>query len=202
MHYTLDYTSKEAFEKSGIKGTYIGKNFNKGGIYYSLFGQKLEANSKRGKLTQKIDNAFNNYASYLNTKPTPSSNDNPFDAESHPWESPSQKEADFSGVFPFVPHGAGDNYHNPKELGKYAGVADMYLLVTGNRMIGKLDSFSKGYESSAVVGNNGRGKITGNLLQFKNYSGNVENPIVVLKFSSSESLKNFQNKFYKLFGVK
>ena len=29
MHYTLEYTSKKAFEKSGIKGTYQGKTCTK-----------------------------------------------------------------------------------------------------------------------------------------------------------------------------
>ena len=51
-----DFTSKKDFENSGIQGTYLGKTYLdiENNLYYSLFGQIVSANSKNGKITQKI----------------------------------------------------------------------------------------------------------------------------------------------------
>ena len=202
MHYTTEYTSQEAFKKSGISGEYKGKTCTKDGQYYSLFGQNMKADSKKGKLTKRIDDAFIKYASYVKSSNITNSNNNPLDVEIHSWDNPTQVETDFNGVYPFESNSVTDNYHTPDELGNYADMAGMYLFVSGKRMNGKFDSFSSGYRKSTVTGNVGWGGITGNLLQFKNYSGRIENPIVVLKFPSSESLHTFQSKFNKLFGIK
>ena len=200
MYYTTQYTSEKAFKESGIEGDYKGKFFTKNGKYYSLFGQILDAKSKKGKLTQKIDEAFQNYADYIKA----SRNNNEiqsFDVEPHSWDYPSQKQTDFSGVYSFKEDGITDNYHNSNELGKYANVADIYLFVTAKRMTGELDSFSGGLKRSSVTGNNGFGTIEGYLLKFKNYSGIKENSIVILRFPSAESVKSFQSKFNKLFNI-
>ena len=205
MYYTTQYTSKEAFQKSGIKGTYKGKFFAEKGTYYSLFGDEIDMTTEKGFIkacmTQKIDEAFQNYANYLkaarNNNETPS-----FDAEPHSWDYPSQKQTDFSGVYKFEEGGATNNYHNPNELGKYANSADIYLFVSEKRMMGELDSFNRGLKYDRVHGVNGYGAIEGYLLQFKNYSGRVENPIVVLRFPSEESVRTFQAKFKNLFNIK
>ena len=205
MYYTTQYTSKEAFLKSGIKGTYKGKFFAEKGTYYSLFGDEIDMTTEKGFIkacmTQKIDEAFQNYANYLkaarNNNETPS-----FDAEPHSWDYPSQKQTDFSGVYKFEEGGATNNYHNPNELGKYANSADIYLFVSEKRMMGELDSFNRGLKYDRVHGVNGYGAIEGYLLQFKNYSGRVENPIVVLRFPSEESVRTFQAKFKNLFNIK
>ena len=205
MYYTDKFTSKEAFEKSGINGTYKGKFFTENGIYYSLFGDRINTQTKAGSvraiMTQKIDEAFKNYADYVKT----SRNYNDaitFDVEPHSWDYPSQKQTDFSGVYRFKESGIIDNYHNPNELGKYANVAGIYLFVSARRMKGELDSFSGGLTYGRVTGNNGFGTIEGYLLQFKNYSGRIEIPVVVLQFPSAESVKLFQSKFNKLFDIK
>ena len=205
MYYTTQYTSNEAFQKSGIKGTYKGKFFAEKGTYYSLFGDEIDMTTEKGFIkacmTQKIDEAFQNYANYLkaarNNNETPS-----FDAEPHSWDYPSQKQTDFSGVYKFEEGGATNNYHNPNELGKYANSADIYLFVSKKRMMGELDSFNRGLKYDRVHGVNGYGAIEGYLLQFKNYSGRVENPIVVLRFPSEESVRTFQAKFKNLFNIK
>ena len=200
MYYTTQYTSEKAFKESGIEGQYRGKFFIENGKYYSLFGQILDAKSKKGKLTQKIDQAFQNFADYIKA----SRNYNETwcsDVEPHSWDYPTQKQTDFSGVYSFKEGGITDNYHNPNELGQYANTADIYLFVTAKRMMGELDSFSGGLKRSSVTGNNGFGTIEGHLLKFKNFSGRIENPIVILRFPSAESVKSFQLKFNKLFNI-
>ena len=201
MCYTTKYTSKEAFEKSGIGGDYKGKFFSEKGKYYSLFGQILDEKSKKGKLTQKIDQAFQNYANYIKASRNYNETQG-FDVEPHSWDYPTQKQTDFSGVYNFKEGGITDNYHNPNELGQYADVAGIYLFVTAERMKGELDSFSGGLTYGRVTGNNGFGAIEGYLLQFKNYSGRMEIPVVVLRFPSAESVSSFQSKFNKLFNIK
>ena len=205
IYYTTQYTSENAFKKSGIEGEYKGKFFTENGIYYSLFGDKIDTRTKSGlvkaRMTQKIDEAFKNYADYINV--SRNNNETPnFDVEPHPWDYPTQKQTDFSGVFNFVRGGITDNYHNPNELGKYANTANIYLFVNAERMTGELDSFSGGLKRGRITGNNGFGAIEGYLLQFKNYSGRMEIPIVVLQFPSDESVKSFQSKFKKLFNIK
>ena len=54
MYYTTQYTSKEAFEKSGINGIYKGKFFAENGKYYSLFGNEMDETSKQCELTKKL----------------------------------------------------------------------------------------------------------------------------------------------------
>lgn len=194
MHHTFDYTSKEAFEKSGIKGTYIGKNFNKGGIYYSLFGQKLDANSKQGKLTQKIDNAFINYANYLKAKEY---SNGPFDVEIH---DASETPTNFSNIESYH-SGSSTTYDNVHDYqnGYYLST-NVRLNVSEKNMTGTMQSFPKKNEGPIVVGGPFSGKYA--LTGFHIMIGNTtKRDVVTLTFSSREKYNSFINKFHKLFGL-
>jgi RHS repeat-associated protein len=193
-------TNKGEFSKSGIKGTYLGKTHTDSkGMYYSLFGDKMKANSRNGKITQKIDNAFINYAKFLESSKNGGASSNPYDAEVH---DANQKSTDFSNVIPFNDgfFTTSENKHGPDEMGKYAGVADIYFNVTGSRMNGKFENFSSGYVKTRVSGRAGTlSDISGNLLRITNFKGNIKNYIVILRLNSGENVKAFENRFYQLF---
>jgi hypothetical protein len=191
-----DCTNKKDFTASGIKGTYLGKTHKADGKYYSLFGQTMNANSKQGKITQKIDKAFINYANYLEEhKNAGNLNDNPYDAE---WHEPTQSSTDFSGVVPFDnSFWSSGNVHGPNEMGKYAGMADIYFMVTGKGMSGKFECFSRGMKEGRLTGNTGQLPISGFLLYINSTSS--KKPIVTLRFNSKSSVESFQTKFFNLF---
>lgn len=57
-----DIFSQEDIKKAKIKNaTYMGICFTKDGIYYSIFGDKLVADSYNGKIIKKMDEAFFDY---------------------------------------------------------------------------------------------------------------------------------------------
>ncbi len=192
-----DFTSKKDFESSRVQGTYLGKTYLdlENNLYYSLFGQIVSANSKNGKITQKIDEAFINYANYLDDLKNNNLNNNPFDAE---WHDPIQKSTDFSNVLPFIRKFAttSENQHYPNEMGKYADKADIYFIVTGERMDGKFQEFNV---FNQIGGNNGYFSITGKMLTIYNDKGRLPNHIVILNFKDAQNINEFKNRFYKLF---
>ena len=162
-----DCTNKKDFTASGIKGTYLGKTHKADGKYHSLFGQTMNANSKQGKITQKIDKAFINYANYLEERKNAGNlNDNPYDAE---WHEPTQSSTDFSGVVPFDnSFWSSGNAHGPNEMGTYAGMAGIYLNVAGANMDGKFQGFDFGKKENTIGGRSGSYSITGYLLTMAN----------------------------------
>ncbi len=192
-----DFTSKRDFESSGIQGTYLGKTYLdlENNLYYSLFGQIVSANSKNGKITQKIDEAFINYANYLSESKNNNLNNNPFDAE---WHDPIHNSTDFSKVLPFIHTFATttENQHYPNEMGRYADKADIYFIVTGERMDGKFQEFNV---FNQIGGNNGYFSITGKMLTIFNDKGRLTNHIVILNFKNMQNINDFKNRFYKLF---
>ncbi|MDL2262674.1 hypothetical protein LJC11_04125, partial [Bacteroidales bacterium OttesenSCG-928-I21] len=191
-----DITNKKDFENSRIDGTYLGKTHTDlEGNYYSLFGNKMKANSNNGKITQKIDETFINYADFLekSQKLGHSYGGEP--------QTVREKATDFSGIFSFNDNffTTRENIYGPEELGKYANVADIYFRVTGNNMSGKFDSFSNGYKKSKLIGYNNDYSLSGNLLNITSYTGKRDNQIVTLRFNSEQSVRDFSNKFFKLF---
>jgi RHS repeat-associated protein len=190
-----DHTNKKEFDKSGTKGTYLGKTHTENGKYYSLFGQTKNSKSLNGKITQKIDNAFINYANYLEQSKSGGWSNGPFDAEIH---DPVQASTDFSGVKSFNNSSftTNENIYGPNEMGTYADMADIHFLVNGSQMKGKFESFSEGMNVKRITGNTGSHAISGNLLTMRNSS---TNPLIVLRFGSKANVESFRNKFFKLF---
>ncbi len=192
MIYTTEYTSYEAFKKSGINGTYRGKTYQKDGIYYSLFGQTIDANSKNGEITKKIDEAFIEKARY--NKETMSPPDNPFNAEF-----PEQYSTDFTCKHtPYIEKGGILNVHLPKEMGTYAGIADIYFYTSKDNMKGK---FLDWKTSSNISGRNGNYATPLGVYLSINKSGTNNYVLMGLNFKSQENLNLFKTKFYELFPI-
>ena len=195
MYYTTQYTSKKAFQKSGIEGTYKGKFFTENGKYYSLFGQILDAESTNGILTQKIDEAFDKYAAYEKK-----CRQSKF---SYP-EIQSSDYTNFNGIISYVDR-FGTTYENvhdyePEEKHRpltYAYGSTVRFTVVQNRakMFGRFGGFASGNSK----------KPSGNRFCTKNgfhiYIVNGQNKIIGITFSSEEKLENFKNHFYKLYGL-
>lgn len=58
-----DIYSQDDIKKAKLENaTYMGMNFTKDGIYYSIFGDKLLAESYNGKIIEKMDDAMVDYA--------------------------------------------------------------------------------------------------------------------------------------------
>jgi RHS repeat-associated protein len=194
-----DCTNKKEFYKSGTKGSYLGKTHTDSkGNYYSLFGNTLKTNSKQGKITQKVDDAFIKYAKYLEaSKSVGWSSESPYAEPPDPY----QERTDFSGIIPFKDshYTTSENIHDPSEMGKYAGVADITLFVTGSRMDGKLDCFSSGMKKNSVKDRSGNYGISGYLLNITNIEGYKDNYIVTLRFGNKSSVDFLINRFNKIF---
>jgi RHS repeat-associated protein len=194
-----DHTNKKDFENSGIKGTYLGKTYEADGKYYSLFGQTMSANSRIGKITKKIDNAFINYANYLidnnNRKPYDPTNPGEWQNE------PIQTVTDFSGVIPFKESfwSTSQNIYAPGDMGgKYAGVADIYFNVSKQKMKGKFNGFSIDYR---IGGKYGGTRTSGCFITINPSprSGDDYLYILALGFKDAASVKSLENRFFKLF---
>ncbi len=197
-----DFTSKKDFENSGIQGTYLGKTYLdiENNLYYSLFGQIVSANSKNGKITQKIDDVFIKYAENKIEINSPSDPNNA--------EFPKQSSTNFSDIILFkdkVPTKGffksftttSENIHGPNELGKYAGIADIYFFVSEKNMNG---IFVGGWDGISFI--TGRNRIfptpQGIYLTF-NRSNTNQNVILGLNFKTKDNLNNFKKQFFKLF---
>ena len=170
------------------KGEYKGKTYQKNGVYYSLFGQHMNANSTNGKITKQIDDAFIEYANYLAAEDEMFS---PFDVECH---DAIQELTDFSSININIPFNnskatTGENIYYPNQMGTYAGTADIFYYVVGDkeRMKGKLEGFSEGLIQSSK---NGLGGPYG--LDLGHYMG-------IYRFPQESDVKNLQSKFYTLF---
>ena len=195
MHYTTEYTSQKAFEKSGIDGEYRGKTCTKDGNYYSLFGDKMKANSFKGKLTKKIDEAFDKYAHYLKK------------CEQTEGPYPELQSSDYTNFNDIIRFNDkfGTTYENvhdedPKTGAtlRYAYGSTIRFTVTGTRdkMFGRFRGFSTG-NSQKPFGSGMLSK-TG----YHIYIVNGNNKIVGLTFSSQKNLNAFRNHFNKLYGLK
>ncbi len=194
MYYTTQYTSEKAFKESGIEGQYRGKFFTKNGKYYSLFGQILDAKSKKGKLTQKIDEAFDRYAAYE------------LSCRKSTGAYPEWKNSDYTNFNDIIDYENrfGTTYENIHEYDPetrvpftYAYGSTMRFTVTGTRdkMYGRFGGFASG-NSKKDFGTGMYAKSG-----FHIYVVNGRNKIIGITFSSQEKLEKFRNHFNKLYGL-
>jgi RHS repeat-associated protein len=63
--YDENIHSAKDMKEKGIEGKYLGKTYKEGDNYYSLFGQVKDLKTMEGKLFEKIDQTFTNYANYI-----------------------------------------------------------------------------------------------------------------------------------------
>ncbi|MBQ7489784.1 MAG: hypothetical protein IJT51_04615 [Bacteroidales bacterium] len=195
MHYTTEYTSQKSFEESGVEGVYRGKTYTKDGTYYSLFGDKMKSNSIKGKLTRKIDEAFDKYAAYQKK----------CDQSSGPYpEYQDSERANFNDIISFN-NNFGTTYENVHDEDpktgttlRYAYEATIRFTVTGTRdkMFGRFNGFATG-NSQTTFGNGMLAKTGYNI-----YIVNGKNKIVCITFSSPKHFETFRNHFNKLYGIK
>ncbi len=194
MHYTTEHTSQKAFKESGIEGEYKGKTYTKDGTYYSLFGDKIKANSLKGKLTIKIDEAFDKYANYLKK------------CEQTEGTYPEYQSSDYTNFNDIISYNDkfGTTYENvhdedPKTGAtlRYAYGSTIRFTVTGTRdkMFGRFRGFSTG-NSQTTFGSGMLAKTGYNI-----YIVNGKNKIVGLTFSQ-KNFNAFRNHFNKLYGLK
>ena len=200
MHYTVEYTSKEKFQKSGIKGEYLGKTTTVGSKYYSLFGQELDKNSKNGQITMKIDDAMMKYKEYGIAYDIYLKSSSCWDPE------PSHSYTDLTIPSVQYTHGS-KNIHGPNEMGTYAGMADIYYYVNGSEkfMQGRLESWSP---TTCVSGRNGNGtspsrrgtdgKLIRSYITLRN-ENSINGVILGLNFHSEQMLANFKKKLDALY---
>ena len=197
MYYTTQYTSKEAFEKSGINGTYKGKFFAENGKYYSLFGHEMDETSKQCKLTKKIDEAFDKYAAYQKR------------CRQSRGSYPELQDSDytnFNGIYSYDDR-FGTTYENIHDYYydsnadlkpfTYAYGSTVRFTVTGieEKMFGRFGGFFSG-NSEGFFGN---GLCTKK--GFHIYIVNGQNKIVGITFISQEKLETFKNHFNKLYNL-
>ena len=197
--YTKQYTSKESFLKSGIKGTYLGKTRTIGDTYYSLFGEKLDVNTVNGQITMKIDDALIKYAELC----IAASECSPYDPDpQHPY-------TDFR-ISSFGPDKgfARVNDHWPKEMGTYAnGMADIYYFVNESKkfMEARFESWDPCTNISGRNGNRSTPSRKGpngyqkTYLTFRNVNSKDRGVVAGLDFRSETKLNLFKNKFCELF---
>ena len=194
MYYTTQYTSKKAFEESGIGGNYKGKFFSKNGKYYSLFGQILDEKSKNCEITKKIDEAFDKYAAY-EKKCRQAKGAYP--------EIRNSDYTDFNNIFTYDGKfgTTSENIHdyepNTNIPFTYAYGSTVRLTVTGTRekMFGRFGGFASG-NSEKPFGNGFYAK-----QGFHIYILNGQNKIVGITFPCKEKLDEFKSQFKKLYGL-
>ena len=190
IQYTTKIISKSDFEKSNIKGRYLGKTYTSKNKYYSLFGQVVDKNTTNGKITAKLDEAMIAFAEYREAMINYTySYRNP--------DEPIQETTDFSNICKFIDRfgTTSDNIHHPFEMGTYAGVADIYFHVTGNNMDGKLLSTEP---ESCITGNNGYfATPPGKYLTITKHS--VGGAMVGLNFHNQKNINQFMDQFCTLF---
>jgi len=197
--YTKQYTSKERFLKSGIKGTYLGKTKTIGDTYYSLFGEKLDVNTINGQITMKIDDALIKYAELC----IAASECSPYDPDpQHPYTdfriSSLGPDKGFARV----------NDHWPEEMGTYAnGMADIYYFVNESKkfMEARFESWDPCTNISGRNGNRSTPSRKGpngyqkTYLTFRNVNSKDRGVVAGLDFRSETKLNLFKNKFCELF---
>ena len=190
IQYTTKIISKSDFEKSNIKGRYLGKTYTSKNKYYSLFGQVVDKNTTNGEITAKLDEAMIAFAEYREAMINYTySYKNP--------DEPIQETTDFSNICKFIDRfgTTSDNIHHPSKMGTYAGIADIYFYATGNNMDGKFIDWSI---SNRITGNNGYFATSpGKYLTITKHS--VGGVMVGLNFKKQENVTNFMNQFYRLF---
>ena len=201
IQYTTKYVSKEQFEKSGIKGDYLGKTKTIGNTYYSLFGQKINIknNRKNAEITQKIDQDMILFAKFQEEH-------NNYKWSIYNQEGPTQGETDFripSIKFEGNWGTQSENIHGPNEMGTYAGMADIYYYVNGSAK-NMLAKFYDWKGSTSITGNNGNystPKFKDGQRPYLTFRNNIdrEGVIVALNFHSDVNRKKFETKFYVLF---
>lgn len=204
---TEDGSIKYTTQYNSSMGDYLGKTYNDGRYYYSLFGDKIRNKVKNEKgewvknpkkeITQNIDNAMMSYAQYAKKK-------DEFDHAKKTvytmQNEPEHSKTDFTTSILFDGSWGTtvQNYHFPDEMGVYAGMADIYYFVNGGNMQASFDLWEptttiKG--SGAPVSRDSAGKPLPVYLTFSNTSG----IILGLNFKSVSQLNSFKSKFYELF---
>ena len=197
--YTKQYTSKESFLKSGIKGTYLGKTKTIGDTYYSLFGEKLDVNTVNGQITMKIDDALIKYAELC----IAASECSPYDPDpQHPYTDFRISSIGTDKGFARV------NDHWPEEMGTYAnGMADIYYFVNESKkfMEARFESWDPCTNISGRNGNRSTPSRKGpngyqkTYLTFRNVNSKDRGVVAGLDFRSETKLNLFKNKFCELF---
>ena len=193
MLYDPNYNNREEFSKSGIKGNWVGMTETRGGVYYSLFGEKIKAKSKRGMLTKKIDDAFINYANRQEDEENAL-----FDVEIH--DNP-VKKVDFSGVEDFK-SGSLVTFENVHDYTNgYYMASNVRLNVSEENMMGEVQSFPRNNQIEPItIGGPFAGKMA--LKGFHIKIGNsVKQDVVTLTFPSKEKYTIFRNRLRQLLGI-
>ena len=199
---SIKYTTK--YESA--MGRYLGKTYNDGTTYYSLFGDKISNKIKNKKgsyetnpqkeITMKIDDAFIKYAKCCI-------------AASRGEDSPSHPYTDFTiSSIGFNTGFASINDYDPKVMKTYAGdMADIYYFVNGNKdfMEARFESWSP---STCVSGGNGSistpvtkdktGRYQRTYLTFRN-KNSTTGVVAALNFRTEASLKKFKTQYCELF---
>ncbi|MDZ4204209.1 MAG: RHS repeat-associated core domain-containing protein [Bacteroidales bacterium] len=125
--YDKNIHSAKDMKEKGIDGMYLGKTNKEGDNYYSLFGQVKDLKTMEGKLYEKIDQTFTNYANY--TK----------EYDQNAWEEPIERSADFNIGVPFKKNAFGFSDYNNYTF-NYEGATGYYQVYGDpSAMEGKLD---------------------------------------------------------------
>jgi RHS repeat-associated protein len=184
---------REYIEVNGEKYNNVGLTYtNKlNNTYYSLFGQTVNGNSKNGKITKQIDEAFINYANFCEQ-------DKNYKWSIYNTDGPRRYSTDFSNILKFDNGRAttSGNQHYPNEMGTYAGVADVYFFVTGKNMEGV---FVDWHVSPEISGGNGQLRTPKGVYLTIGQEASRNNTIIGLNFKNNGSLEKFKSNFWKLF---
>ena len=204
---TEDGSIKYTTQYNSSMGKNLGKTYNDGRYYYSLFGDKIRNKVKNEKgewvinpkkeITKNIDDAMMSYARYAKeTDEFAHAKKDVYTLQNEPVHS----KTDFTTSIPFD-GGWGttnNNWHYPNEMGVYAGIADIYYFVNGGNMKAIFDKWEpsttiKG--SDAPVSRNSEGKPLPVYLTFSNSTG----IILGLNFKTVSRINSFKSKFYELY---
>ncbi len=188
------------FNKSGIKGTYLGKTHQQDNKYYSLFGEIKDLKTTEGKLYQKLDEALSNHAYYINRMSSWRESDNP-DEDLMPQE----RKTNFDIGKKFNKDKFGMSTNNITSFDYYGTQGYYFNYEDKEALIGILDWNNTGKYSS--------NKHRGELYPFKggynvfirsskpgSFRSDVN--VVMLVFDSQSNKSNFIEKWKKDFVVK
>ncbi len=132
------HSSADINPASGDK--YLGKTYKEGNKYYSLFGEIKDLRTNEGKLYEKLDQAFINYANFVK------------EYNQNTWEDPSESSTDFNIGLPFRKNALGFSDYNNYTF-NYEG-ATGYYFVYGDpyAMKGRLDWGSNKFNGNKNYG--------------------------------------------------
>jgi hypothetical protein len=188
------------FNKSGIKGTYLGKTYQQGSKYYSLFGEVKDLKTTEGKLYQKMDEALINNA-YFTNRMRKWNESGGYDETTMPTEA--RTNFDIGLKMKYDAFGLSETYSNIIEF-SYNGAKGYYFNFENKEsLIGTLDwNPGQGYSSNKHkgVGYPLDGGYNVFIRPSKGYRSDTY--CILLVFNSQSSKSNFYEKWRKEFLVK